>query len=831
MVWGFLGWVGGWAGWFFWVWAVSNRAELFYDLRHLRPHTTPAPGIRRLMHNMSMSIPRICCIVAVLAALAVPGISGGRAVGQAVAAKPAEPPAVPLEQVLKQAQATVAPSSLRSLLRTLTEEPHVAGTPADLKTAEFVRDRLRAWGWSAELVPYDVLLNYPESAGIDPKPANPTLEIVKPKTRRLKVTEEALKRDKDSASADAWPAFHGYGVSGTAEGQVVYANYGRPEDFEAIARLGIDVRGKVVLVRYGKLFRGLKLREAQLRGARGLLIYSDPADDGYMKGDVYPNGPFRPGSAVQRGSVQFLSFGPGDPTTPGRPSTPGTPRLPIDPLHGFPLEPKARAEWEVRTGLKRDEYFATIPSLPISYEAAQPILEQLAGPNVPEGWQGGLPMAYHVGPGPVEVRFSIEMNYQIRKIWNVVASLKGREEPGRSIMIGNHRDAWTYGAVDPSSGTAATMEVCRVLGQAYRDGWRPRRTLTYASWDGEEYGLVGSTEYAEQFGGQLQKEVALMLNVDSAVSGTELDLEGVPSLRDMILASAATVADPRTGRNLKEQWLKSAKAAWAAEEPVVLDDALWREAAVGAGPRREDSVFSPKLGDLGSGSDYTAYLDHLGIPAADINFSGRYGVYHSIYDNFFWMEKFGDPEFIQHATAARLYTAIVLKAASEPVLPMTFTPYAEAIQGYVDDLRRMVIKRKRLAETKAEQAFEIPAPRLKDLAAAVLEFQAAAKRADDACAALAKAKPTAAKLEQVNAAITAVERAFLHEAGLPGRAWYKHVIYAPGLTTGYAAWPLPGLRQAVLKADEAMAAEQAAVLSERLRAAAKALDLVQQRAR
>ena len=743
---------------------------------------------------------------------------------QVIVSKPVEGgSAVGLEQVLRQAQAAVSPDSLKGLLRTLTEEPHVAGTPADLKTAEFVRDRLRAWGWSAELVPYDVLLNYPESAGIESKPGNPTLEIVKPK-----VTEEAHKRDKDSVSADAWPAFHGYGVSGTAEGQVIYANYGRPEDFEALARLGIDARGKVVLVRYGKLFRGLKLREAQLRGARGLLIFSDPADDGYMKGDVYPNGPYRPGSAVQRGSVQFLSFGPGDPSTPGRPSIAGTPRLPIDPRHGFPLEPKARAEWEVRTGLKRDEYFATIPSLPISYEAAQPILEQLAGPNVPEGWQGGLPMAYHVGPGPVEVRFSIEMNYQIRKIWNVVASLKGQEEPGRSIMIGNHRDAWTYGAVDPSSGTAATMEVCRVLGQAYRDGWRPRRTLTYASWDGEEYGLVGSTEYAEQFGGALQKEVALMLNVDSAVSGTELDLEGVPSLRDLILASAATVADPRTGKNLKEQWLKSAKAAWAAEEPVVLDDELWREAAV-AKPAKEGERFSPKLGDLGSGSDYTAYLDHLGIPAADINFSGRYGVYHSIYDNFFWMEKFGDPEFVQHATAARLYAAIVLKAASEPVLPMTFTPYGEAIQGYVDDLRRMVVKRRRLAESKAELAFEIP--QLKALAAAVLEFQNAAKQADEACAALAKTKPTAAKLEQLNAAITAVERAFLHEAGLPGRAWYKHVIFAPGLTTGYAAWPLPGLRQAVLKADEGMAAEQSAVLAERLRAAAKALKLVEQRAK
>lgn len=760
---------------------------------------------------------------------------------QVVQAKTVEKSNVGLEQVLQQAQAAVSPNSLRSLLRTLTEEPHVAGTPADLKTAEFVRDRLRAWGWSAELVPYDVLLNYPtQITGPDSKTANPTLEIVRPVARVLSVTEAAQREDKDSASPDAWPAFHGYGVSGNAEGQVVYANYGRPEDFDALSRLGIDARDKIVLVRYGKLFRGLKLREAQMRGARGLLIFSDPADDGYIKGDVYPNGPYRPASAVQRGSVQFLSFGPGDPTTPGRPSIPGTPRLPIDLLNGFPLEPKARAEWETRTGLKRDEYFASIPSLPISYEAARPMLEQLAGPNVPEGWQGGLPLAYHCGPGPVEVRFSIQMDYQVRKIWNVVARFEGREEPNRVVMIGNHRDAWTYGAVDPSSGTAATMEVCRVLGQAWRDGWRPRRSLVYASWDAEEYGLVGSTEYAEQFGPKLQKEVALMLNVDSAVSGRELDLEGVPSLRDMILASAGTVTDPRSGQNLRDQWLKSAKATWAAEEPVILDDSLWKQKPESSKtiPGKEadaeskakaavGEVFSPKLGDLGSGSDYTAYLDHLGIPAADINFSGRYGVYHSIYDNFYWMEKFGDPEFIQHATAARLYTAIVLKASSEPVLPLSFTPYAEAIRGYLDDLRRMVAKRKRTSENKAELVFEIP--KLKELAAAIMSFEKAAEATDAATRALANAPAgnvVAARLDAVNAALTRVERAFLHEAGLPGREWYKHVIYAPGLTTGYAAWPLPGLRQAVFRADEKMAAEQTAILIERIAAAAEALQNV-----
>lgn len=728
-----------------------------------------------------------------------------------------------LQSWIETSHNAVSPQVLRSLLRSLTEEPHVAGTPADLRTAEFVRDKLKAWGWSADLVEYEVLLNYPEPS-FNPVTGrtNPTLEILRPAAKPLPVTEGPLAFDKDSASPDAWPAFHGYGVSGAAQGQLVYANYGTPEDFKELQGMGVDIRDRIVLVRYGKVFRGLKVREAQKRGARGVLIYSDPADDGFAKGDVYPNGPFRPASAIQRGSVQFLSLGPGDPTTPGWPSIPGAKRLPFDIKNGFSIDLQGRAEWEKISGLSRDDYFATIPSLPISYEAAAPMLDQLAGQNVPENWQGGLPLPYHTGPGPVEVRFSIQMDYQIRKIWNVVARLEGREEPHRTVMVGNHRDAWTYGAVDPSSGTAATMEMCRVLGEAYKQGWRPRRSIVYASWDGEEYGLVGSTEYAEQFGSKLQQETALMLNVDSAVGGTKLDLNGIPSLRNLLLESAATVTDPRQGKNLRDVWLKSAKAAWAEQTPVHLDDQLWKTAKI---PTPLDRQFSPKLGDLGSGSDYTAFVDHLGIPAADVDFSGRYGVYHSIYDNFFWMEKFGDPEFIQHATAARLYTTIAIKASSQTVLPLRFSPYAEAMKGYLDDLRTTVIKRRRTLEDKSKLNFDIP--RLGDLAGAIVGFENSARLADQACEALlAENQVDEAKLERVNAALTKVERSFLHAEGLPGRPWYKHVIYAPGLTTGYASWPLPGLRQAVIEFDQKMAENQVEVLVQRISAATAALQKV-----
>jgi N-acetylated-alpha-linked acidic dipeptidase len=728
---------------------------------------------------------------------------------------------------LQRAQQRVAPNSLKSLLRTLTEEPHVAGTPADYRTAIFVRDKLREWGWKAELEEFEVLLNYPVVRGKGgPDSETPSLVVLRPDPIELAVDESQNRHDKDSAAPDSWPAFHGYGVSGTVEGQVVYVNYGRPEDFEELARLGVEVRDRIVLARYGKLFRGLKVREAQKRGAHGILIFSDPADDGYARGDVYPDGPFRPGSAIQRGSVQFLSFGPGDPSTPGTPSIPGGQRLPFDALHGFPLDTDKMKEWETKTGLKRIDSFAAIPALPISYDAAKSILDRLSGPNVPSEWQGGLPLAYHMGPGPVEVRFSTEQDYRLRKIWNVVARLEGREEPGQEIMIGNHRDAWTYGAVDPSSGTAATMEMCRVLGIAYAEGWRPRRTLVYTSWDGEEYGLVGSTEHAEQHAGKLKNSVALMLNVDSAVSGTTLELEGIPSLRHLILASAATVTDPRTSISLKETWLKSERAAWE-NRPVLPDPEFWKSSETDAAKAAlhesdRSSKFEPRLGDLGSGSDYTAFVDHLGIPAMDINFSGRYGVYHSTFDNFFWMEKFGDPEFIQHAAAAKLYTAIVYEGSSQPVLPLRFTPYAGAIRGYLDDIRSMVIRRNRSGSADGKAQFEIAG--IGALAAAIKEFQAEATETDKALDDLAAKEPRAeTKLKEVNESLIQVERAFLHEPGLPGRPWYKHVIYAPGLTTGYAAWPLPGLRQAVIAADAKLAEEQAAILVTRIRQATSAL--------
>jgi N-acetylated-alpha-linked acidic dipeptidase len=613
---------------------------------------------------------------------------------------------------------------------------------------------------------------------------------------------------------------------------VVYANYGREEDFRRLEEMGIEVAGRIVLVRYGAVFRGLKVKEAQQRGAAGVVIYSDPADDGYMQGDVYPDGPMRPPYSLQRGSVQFLSVAPGDPQTPGWASTEGARRLAQDEI---------------------DE-MARIPSLPLSYGEAEKVLRALSGERVPDDWQGGLPFAYHLGPGPAKLRMAVEMDYAVRPIWNVIATLRGSEEPDRWVVLGNHRDAWTYGAVDPNSGTAAMLETARALGEAVRAGWRPRRTLVLASWDGEEYGLVGSTEWGEQFAGELGVKAVAYVNLDSAVTGTELSLSGIPSLRDLTLGVAGELTDPKRGRTLLELWLDGQREEWADEGPIDLD--------------RPDRPFRPALEALGSGSDYTVFVDHLGVASLNFTFSGKYGVYHSALDAFYWMQRFGDPEFLYHALAARFYGLVAMRLAGAELVPLRYVAYAEALEDQLDALRRRAIRERRKGagsegergeaagtpapepspETAAGEAPEeapagpegelAAAPVPEELAgtaseappldpdfapvlAAVARFRAAAEGLD---AALDAAGPLPLdRRSRINDAVVAVERRLLDPAGLPGRPWFRHVLYAPGLTTGYAPWPFPGLAQAVKDHDAAMWQAQAATVVERLDAATAAL--------
>ena len=421
---------------------------------------------------------------------------------------------------------TPSAANARKWLEALTAEPHVAGTPAEKKVADYVRDRLTEFGLSVETVKYDVFLNHPKQVA---------LTMTAPSRQELALKEDVYPQDKISGSPGQFPAFHGYGASGVASGQVIYVNYGAPADHERLKTMGLSVEGKIVLVRYGGAFRGLKVKEAQERGAIGVLIYSDPADDGYMRGDVYPDGPMRPASAIQRGSVQYLSIQPGDPSTPGGiPSTDGAKRITRDQMNNVPK----------------------IPSLPIAYREAEKLMRNLGGPRVPNEWQGGLPFAYHVGPGGAAVEMKVEMDEGLKPIYNVMATIPGTGD--QVLVVGNHRDAWTPGAIDPNSGTAAMLEVARSLGVALKAGWKPRRTIILGSWDAEEYGLVGSTEWAEANAAMLSQKAVAYLNIDSAVLGADFNASGVPSMRDVMREVARVVPDPKKGGSIGALWEKRA---------------------------------------------------------------------------------------------------------------------------------------------------------------------------------------------------------------------------------------------------------------------------------
>ena len=647
---------------------------------------------------------------------------------------------------------TPQPDSARMSLRTLTEEPHVAGTPADYATAVYVRDRMRSFGLQSELVEYSVLLNYPKHV---------SLELVEPVREPLSLREDPIEGDKDSADSSIFSAFHGYSADGTVTGQVVYANYGRPDDFDQLAKQGVSVKGRIVLVRYGLMFRGLKVRLAEERGATGVLIYSDPADDGYMKGDIYPVGPWRHPSAIQRGSVQYLSTAPGDPTTPGWPSTKGAKRL-------------TRAEMK---------NMPKIPSLPISYGEAEKILSRLDGPNAPDGFQGGLPFAYHLGPGEAKVRMEVVNDYAMRTIWDVVTTIKGSEEPDRWVVTGNHRDAWVYGANDPNSGTATMLEMARSLGAALKTGWKPKRTIVICSWDGEEYGLLGSTEWGEDNARTLPGKAVAYFNIDSAVGGHDFGISGVPSLRDFLVEAAGEVNDPVTGKPIREVWEAAQKNAtkekWRAEDRL--------RKASGQASRPNEAMIGP----LGSGSDYTVFLDRLGIPSSDFRFSGPNGVYHSAYDDFTWMDRFTDKLFLYHGTAARYWGIVVTRFADAQVLPLHYSRYGQTIEDALVDLQR-----------KVDDYNDDQTDANKKLRLDTKKALASARRIREAGTRLEQTSSTSAR-SKVNDALVGAEADFLAPDGLKGRPWYRHLIYAPGYDTGYEAVIFPEPAQAVKEKNQA----------------------------
>ncbi len=657
-------------------------------------------------------------------------------------------------------------------LRILTKVPHMAGTVEDKATADYVAQKFRDAGLDTEIVEYKAWMNYPAEISVD-MVAPAGVEMHGP-------TREHVDDDANQDDPRVVMPFNGMSPSGDVEADVVYSNYGTPEDFDKLDKLKVDVRGKIVVVRYGQNFRGVKVFVAQERGAAGVIIYSDPADDGWRRGDKYPEGPWRPDTGVQRGSVGYMFEFPGDPTTPGIASVPSLPE-------------------SQRISPEQSAQIPKIPVTPLSYHDMWPVLQHLGGPDSPREWQGALPFTYHVGPGPAKVKMHLRQDYQFRTLWDVIGRVRGSELPDEWVVAGNHRDAWVYGAVDPNSGTAAMLEAVHGVGELLKSGWKPKRTLIFGSWDGEEEGLMGSTEWVEQHEAELATAAAYF-NMDVAVSGTKFGASAVPSLKQFLRDVTKAVPSPKGG-TVYEAWQKASQPdAPSTQSPT---DAIGDSRRLPAAQVKGDVP----VGDLGSGSDYTAFLQHLGIPASDVTSTGPYGVYHSVFDNFAWFKKFGDPDFAYEQQMARVFGLEAVRMADADVLPYDYEEYGKEIAAYLD-----------AAHKRAENKFGEHALDFRAVDAAARRFETAGTKI------LARQKTPPQDAMRLNQALRDAERAMLDPHGLPHRPWYRHVIYAPGEYTGYAAVVIPGVNEALDNGDSERTRQQLAALTAALDRAAKALE-------
>jgi N-acetylated-alpha-linked acidic dipeptidase len=657
-------------------------------------------------------------------------------------------------------------------LRVLTKVPHMAGTVEDKATADYVAKKFREAGLDTEIVEYKAWFNYPLEISVD---------LVAPAGVSMHgPTREHVNNDPYQDDPRVVTPFNGMSPSGDVEADVVYANYGTPEDFDKLEKLGITVRGKIVIVRYGQNFRGVKVFVAQEHGAAGVIIYSDPFDDGWKRGDKYPDGPWRPDTGVQRGSTGYMFEFPGDPTTPGIASTESLPDSKRISPGDSPQMPK-------------------IPVTPLSYHDAWPILQHLDGAESPREWQGSLPFTYHVGPGPARVKMHLKQDYQFRTLWDVIGRVNGSELPNQWVVAGNHRDAWVYGAVDPNSGTAAMLESVHGVGELLKSGWKPKRTLVFCSWDGEEEGLMGSTEWVEQHDSEL-RNAAAYFNVDVAVSGPKFGASAVPSLKQFLRDITKVVPNPKGG-TVYDAWQKAAQPeAPATQSPT---EAIGDSRRTPAAQVKTDVP----VGDLGSGSDYTAFLQHAGVPSTDVSSSGSYGVYHSVFDNFAWFKKFADPDFVYEQEIARVFGLEALRVADTDVLPYDYEEYGKEVAVYLDAARK-----------RGEDKFGKGGLDFEAVDAAARHFTSAGAKI------LAKQKNPPRDATRLNQALINAERAMLVPQGLPHRPWFKHAIYAPGEYTGYAAVVIPGVNEALDKGDSERARQQLALLAAALERAAKALE-------
>lgn len=650
----------------------------------------------------------------------------------------------------------------RNYLRQLTSRPHLAGTPGDRWVTDFIYREFKRDGLNPEIVEYRVLLSYPQKAALD---------LVAPVHAKLAHPEPALPHDKATRISDPlmempWSA---YSPSADLTRSVVYVNYGNPEDYDQLEKLGVRVKDKIVLARYFRGYRGGKGLEAEHRGAAGVIVYSDPADDGASKGETYPHGPWGPPGHFQRGADVYDFLTPGDPLTPGWPSTDRARRIPESEAKILPK----------------------IPMLPLSSSDAAQILSRLDGPAVPKGWQGGLPFIYRVGRGGTLVHLELRMENRVTPIWDVIGKIPGREEPEKLVVLSNHHDAWVYGAVDPSSGTATMLEIARALGRLLKDGFRPRRTILLGNWDAEEYTLTGSTEWGEQFEEDLKRNGVVCLNVDSATSGQNFAVSTVPALLPAIMEAAQAVPDPVTRRSVYERWKEQRGS------PNVRSYAV-----AGSSPA------PVPFGLLGGGSDYMVFLQHDGVPAVDMIFDGPYGVYHSVYDDYAWMERFGDPAFRYHTAMSRLWGLLALRFSNADLLPFDYSIYATEVAAYLEGLEKVAPK-------------DFFTTEIQPLVQKCRDWHDAAAKIDDLIETWRSGIPERLPLTEMNVALMAEERALLDERGIPGRPWFRHLVYAP--LPSYEAETLPGLREALQGADRNRAREEAGRLGEALDRALAAL--------
>jgi N-acetylated-alpha-linked acidic dipeptidase len=703
----------------------------------------------------------------------------------------------------KQFDSFIRKDDLRDWMKRLSARPHHLGSAYDKENAEFIASLFRSWGFDTAIERFDVLF---------PTPKTRILEMTAPQKFIAKLEEPALPEDATSGQkSEQLPVYNAYSTNGNVTGELVYANYGNQQDYEELARRGIDVRGKIVIVRYGNSFRGVKPKIAAEHGAIGCIIYSDPRDDGYFAGDVYPQGAWRNETGAQRGSVADLPLYAGDPLTPGIGATPGAKRLDLK---------------DPGTTLTK------IPVLPISYSDALPLLRALDGPVAPTSWRGALPITYHLGPGKAVVHLALEFDFNTVPAYDVIARLRGSEFPDEWIIRGNHHDAWVNGAEDPISGMIAVLAEAQSVGQLVKTGWQPKRTIIYCAWDGEEQALIGSTEWAESHAAELQQKAVLYVNSDNNGRGF-LSVGGSHTLEKFMNDVARDVVDPEKQIPVFERWRARAILDGSAENRREVRD-------------RSDM----RIAALGSGSDYTPFLQHLGIPSVDLRYGGEGetdGVYHSIYDSFDHYTRFADPGFHYAAALAMTAGRTVLRFANADYLPLSVSNLTDTVARYITEVTKLSKdESEAIAEKNRnidENTYDLVAdPTKKSVTpqreppATALNFtplQNALTRLQQSTgnydAALRDAS-TSTRLKSretqqlLDSALRQIETALVDERGLPRRPWFKHMIYAPGFYTGYGAKTLPGIREAIEQHNWNEAAEQIAIVASTLERTAAQID-------